>query len=426
MKNKITSFIEASPTAYHTVDTLAKRLLCEGYVELSENSEWNLTEGGKYFTVRGATSLIAFRTPSVKAPFMICASHSDSPAYKAKDIKDKAGSYAAVTTEKYGGLIMYSWFDRPLAIAGRVALRAEDGIKTVLFDTKRPVAVIPSLAIHMNRSVNEGFSPSATDMQPLTALAGIGSLSEFIAAELSVNAADILSHDLILYNSEKGITFGVNDEFLLCPRLDDLSCVFASLEAFLGARTSAAIPVLAVFDNEEVGSSTKRGAASTFLFDTLSRIIPNPTEYKIAVADSFMVSADNAHAKHPNRPELSDLDNAPTLGGGVVIKHNANQRYATDALSDAVFKTVCERAGVKTQSFYNRPDMLGGSTLGSIADTKVSIPTVDIGIAQLAMHSATETLALSDLDAMKDALTEFYSTSLRFENGKIRIESDKI
>ena len=421
MKNKVIDFIKNSPTAYHAIDTVAKRLVAEGYAELSENSVWELSAGGRYFTVRNGSSLIAFRTPTLKAPFMICSTHSDSPAYKAKNSKDKSG-YAVITTEKYGGLIMYSWFDRPLSVAGRVVLRTEDGIRTELFDTKRPVGVIPSLAIHMNRSVNEGFAPAATEMQPLFSLSGAKSLTDLIASTLSVKAEDILAHDLILYNGECGSTFGAEDELLLCPRLDDLSCVSASLEAFLDARASDAIPVLAVFDNEEVGSSTKQGAASTFLFDILSRIIPNPSEYKAALADSFMVSADNAHAKHPNRPELSDPDNAPILGGGVVIKHNANQRYATDAVSDAIFKTVCERAGVKTQSFYNRPDLLGGSTLGSIADTKVSVPTVDIGIAQLAMHSASETLALSDLAAMKDALCEFYSTALENKDGKILIK----
>ena len=424
MKNKVINFIKQSPTAYHAVDSIAKRLLAEGYTELFENEKWNLSVGGKYFTVRSGSSIIAFRTPQIKAPFMISATHSDSPAYKVKDSKDKAG-YAVITTEKYGGLIMYSWFDRPLSVAGRVVLRTEDGIRTELFDSTGPIGVIPSLAIHLNRSVNDSFAPQATDMQPLMSLAG-SSLNELIANSLSVNESDIISHDLILYNAECGISFGSKDEFVLCPRLDDLACVCASLEAFIDADAKSAIPVLAVFDNEEVGSSTKQGAASTFLFDTLSRIIPNSEDYKAALADSFMVSADNAHAKHPNRPEISDPDNAPTLGGGIVIKHNANQRYATDAVSDAIFKTVCERAGVKTQSFYNRPDLLGGSTLGSIADTKVSVPTVDIGIAQLAMHSASETAAVCDLTAMKDALTEFYRTSLKSSGEKILIKSDKI
>ena len=243
-----------------------------------------------------------------------------------------------------------------------------------------------------------------------------------VIGKLGVKAEDVISHDLFLYIRDDGRTVGANGELLLSPRLDDLECVYSSLEAFLDSKEQGMIPVLAVFDNEEVGSDTKQGAASTFLFDTLSRIYPERDEYLAALASSYMVSADNAHAKHPNHPELSDADNAPTVNGGVVVKFNANQKYTTDSVSAAIFTEACRKAGVKYQTYYNRADMPGGSTLGSIANTKVSISTVDVGLPQLAMHSAVETAGAYDLADMIAVLTRLYSSNIDAKGDKIVIK----
>ncbi len=408
-------FIAASPSAYHTVDTARRRLLAEGYTELSEGARPTLKEGGKYFVTRNGSSLIAFRYHGEADGFLLTASHTDSPSFRVKMSAESVGAYTRIETEPYGGMIYYTWLDRPLSAAGRVFVRTADGMEERLVDLDDDLLTIPSVAIHMNRAVNDGYKWNpAVDLLPLygTAEAKGGFLAA-IADAAHAPVGDILTHDLFLYNREYGRRIGKNGSLILVPRLDDLGCVFASLEGFLAAKETGKIPVLALFDNEEVGSETKQGAASTFLFDTLRSIAKD--DLSAMLYHSFMVSADNAHAKHPNHPELADADNAPVLGGGVVIKYNANQHYTTDAYSDAFFRTVCERAGVKTQRYCNRADIRGGSTLGSISDTRVSVPTVDIGLPQLAMHSATETAAASDLDDMIAALTAFYSAAPKRE-----------
>ena len=425
INEKLFDFIENSPSAYHTVSSIKAALLDNGYVELSEGECWNLLPGGKYFTSRNGTSVIAFRNPQNKAGFMICASHSDSPAFRLKLTPDSSGAYTSLETERYGGMIMYSWLDRPLSLAGRVVVRTSSGTDIKLVNVDSDAAVIPSIAIHMNRGVNDGykFNPAKDMMALVGSDKAKGSVMSIIADKLSVNADDIISHDLFLYNRERGRVIGINNEYILSPRLDDLECAFASLEAFINADASDAVPVLAVFDNEEVGSETKQGAASTFLSDVLHRIAGSEAEYSKMLYSGFMVSADNAHAKHPNAPELSDRSNAPLMNGGVVVKFNANQRYATDGVSDAVFSEICRRAGVKTQRFYSRADMPCGSTLGSISNTVVSIPTVDIGLAQLAMHSASETAGAEDVAHMISALTAFYSSSISRTESGITIKS---
>ena len=340
---------------------------------------------------------------------MICASHSDSPSFKAKSIAED-GAYARLSTEKYGGMIMYSWLDRPLSLAGRAMVRTESGLCERLVDADADLFTIPSLAIHMNPEVNNGykFNP-AVDMLPITSH-GV-ELSAIIADSLGVALESIVSHDLYLYVRDEGRVIGRDGEFILAPRLDDLECVYASVKAFLAAEPQA-VPVLAVFDNEEVGSRTKQGAASDMLLSVLTRICGGKEEYSRLATESFMVSADNAHAKHPAHPEFSDKGNAPLMNGGIVIKHNASQSYATDAYSEAIFSEICNRAEIKLQSFYNRADIRGGSTLGSISDTVVSVPTVDIGLPQLAMHSAVETAGSEDLSDMIKALTAFYSSAI--------------
>ena len=414
-------FIKNSPSAYHAVNTVKQLLDSEGYTELYECDRWKLSVDGKYYVVRNGTSIIAFRTVRDARGFMICASHSDSPAFRIKTTPESVGAYTRLEVEKYGGMIYYTWLDRPLSVAGRVIVRTPDGIESKLVNINTDLVTIPSLAIHLNRGVNESatFNP-AKDLLPLYSMeTEKGEFIGRIAKSLGVNETDILSHDLFLYNREEGKRVGKDGEFILCPRLDDLGCVYSSLAAFLSSRDSHAVPMLAVFDNEEVGSETKQGAASTFLRDVLLRISGSESSLSAALENSFMVSADNAHAKHPAHPEMSDPDNAPMLNGGIVIKYNANQRYATDGLSDALFRSVCHRAGVKVQTYCNRADLPGGSTLGSISNTKVSVPTVDIGLPQLAMHSANETAGAYDVESMVTALTEFYSSSLLKKGTKV-------
>lgn len=418
MKN-LFEFIKAAITPYHTVEEIKKILIASGYTELSEKSD-DFSDGGSHFVIKDGSAIIAFRGEEKDAGFVITASHNDTPTFKVK-CSENGGSYAKLAVERYGGMIMPSWLDRPLSVAGRVTLRTPLGISTRLVNLDKNVCSIPNVAIHFNRSVNDGYKYNpAVDMLPLFSLSPDTDLTVLIAKTLDVRKEDILTSDLYLYNRDEPTQFGAHDELILSPRLDDIACVYTSLTAFLNAKDSGSVSVLAVFNNEEVGSDTKQGANSTFLDDTLYKIAGSREKYNSMLADSFMVSADNAHAKHPNHPELSDRS-APILGGGVVIKHNANQKYTTDAVSDAVFRVICERSSVAVQDFYNRADIVGGSTLGSISDTKVSIPTVDIGIAQLAMHSAVECAALSDFDAMIAALTELYSSTLSFDAGEIKI-----
>lgn len=416
-------FIKSSPTAYHTVDSVKRVLVKNGFSELYESDVWQLAPHGKYFVIRNGTSIIAFVNIPGAVGYTICASHSDSPAFRVKPDGECVGAYVTLPTERYGGSILYTWLDRPLSVAGRVIVRCDGGLAARLVNIDADTLTIPSLAIHMNRTVNDGykFNP-AKDMIPLLALScGSGELMKRIAALAGCEVSDIVSHDLFLYNRDEGHTFGINGELALCPRLDDLACVYSTLSGFLEATPTKNIPVLAVFDNEEVGNETKQGAKSTFLPSVLLRISGSEAENYKRLSSSFMVSADNAHAKHPNHPELSDPRNAPVLGEGIAIKYNANQRYATDGISDAIFREICKGASVKLQSYTNRADMPGGATLGSDSDTLVSIPTVDIGIPQLAMHSANETLALSDVDSLIAASRAVYSARIAFHSDKITL-----
>lgn len=422
--NELFDFIKSSPSAYHTVDTVKQRLLSEGYTELYEGDLWELQPNGKYFVIRSGSSIIAFRNLENAEGYTVAASHSDFPTFRVKVNEETVGAYVSVPVEKYGGSIHYTWLDRPLSVAGRVIVRTPEGAEIRLVNLDSDALVIPSVAIHFNRTVNDGhkFNP-AKDMIPLlTTAEHSGEFMERIADMAGVCRADIISHDLFLYVREEGRTVGLNGEFALAPRLDNLASVYSSLLAFISSDSKKNIPVLAVFDNEEVGNETKQGAKSTFLSGVLSRISKTPEEHYKRLSSSFMVSVDNVHAKHPNFPELSDPRNAPLLSGGIAVKYNASQRYATDGVSDAVFRRVCDGAGVKLQSFTNRADMIGGGTLGSASDTLVSIPTVDIGIPQLAMHSAVELLSLSDVRDMATALRAVYSAELKFLTDKIIIK----
>ena len=411
-------FISESPTAFHAVNSIANRLKAAGYQLISEAKRHTLEPGGAYYLTRNGSSIIAFRLPDVSPKgLLIVASHTDSPTFKLKYNSEFVGAGATLklNTERYGGTILSSWFDRPLSVAGRAVVRTENGIATKTVKIDRDIAIIPNVAIHQNRTVNDGYKYNpACDTYPLIGAAeSQGILNQLIAKEAGCAEEDLLGSDLYVYNRTPGSIFGVNEEFFAAPRIDNLQCAFASLKAFLESEPSEHIQMFAVFDNEETGSSSRQGAASTFLTDTVDLIGEalglSATELHRLLPSSMMVSADNGHAIHPNHPELSDSMNAPRMNRGVVIKYNANQRYTTDALSAALFREICEKANVPTQVFANRSDMAGGSTLGNISNTKLALNTVDIGLAQLAMHSCYETAGTDDTLYMICALKAFYS-----------------
>ena len=427
LTEQLFDFLAASPSCYHAVRAISDRLITDGYTQLREQDAWTLVPGGKYFTARNGSSLIAFRVPEgAPAGFLMAAAHTDSPTFKIKhNPEKKAGPYVQLTTEKYGGMLMNTWFDRPLSIAGRVITAKDGKLQTALVDLDRELAVIPSVAIHMNRAANDGVKLLANvDTFPLLGC-GAQDLRAIVAEAADVAPEQILGHDLFLYLRGRGSILGAAGELIGAPKLDDLACAFALTEGFLQSGPSGAIPVLAVFDNEEVGSETKQGAASNFLRDTLRRLTlalgKTEEDYLRWCAGSFLVSADNAHAQHPNHPEFADVQNTPYLNGGIVVKFNANQRYATDAVSAAAFRLLCRETGEQTQTYANRSDLPGGSTLGSISDTRVAVPTVDIGLAQLAMHSAYETMGARDLDSLVRVMTAYFGRTPRWNAGAMQL-----
>ena len=412
-------FIKESPTCYHVTENIGKKLLAAGYTALSEHERWTLVPGGKYFVQRNGSSTIAFRVPQALAGgFAMAAAHSDSPTFRLKERPDRRGAhYVQLSTEKYGGMLMSTWFDRPLSVAGRVFVRENGGIAEKLVNVDRDLLVIPNVAIHMNRSANDGMKYMANvDTLPLLGGRDSGGILPIVAKTAGVSEGDILGSDLFLYCRGEGTLLGGEEEYILSPKLDDLECAYGCLSGFLAAKESGNIAVCCIFDNEEVGSATKQGAGSMFLRDTLRRIAlclgKDEQDFQTMLARSFLVSADNAHAQHPNHGEYADPDNCPYMNEGVVIKFNANQRYATDGRSCAIFRSVCERAGVPTQVMSNRSDLPGGSTLGSIADTLVPVSTVDIGLPQLAMHSSWETAGVQDYEFLIRAMTEYFGSAL--------------
>lgn len=415
------TFITKSPTAFHAVDTMRKMLLEDGFEELMEGHRWKIVPGGKYYVTRNDSSIIAFKVGNNLDHycFQIASSHSDSPTFKIKDNAEITVNkkYTKLNTEGYGGMICSSWFDRPLSLAGRVVLKEDHSYVTKLVKIDRDLLMIPNVAIHMNRSVNDGFAYNKqVDLLPLISgnACEKGMLRKLIAEELSVSSESIYGMDLFLYNRTAPCVWGAEKEFISCPQLDDLECVYTSLRGFLQGGNDKSVQVFACFDNEEVGSSTKQGAGSTFLRDVLSRINgalgKDEEDYLCALASSFMLSCDNAHAVHPNHPEKTDADNCVYMNEGIVIKSHAGQKYTTDGLSEAVFKGICEAIGVPVQYFANRSDMQSGSTLGNIAMSQVSVRCLDIGLSQLAMHSCYETAGARDVDYMIRAVAGFYNT----------------
>ena len=408
------AFLDASHSVYHAAAYLADTLERSGYTRLLEGDSWQLTPGGKYYLTRGGTAVLAFRVPqTTPAGFMMSASHSDRPTFKVKENGELVGAYTRLATEKYGGMLMAPWLDRPLSVAGRVLVETESGVQSKLVDIDRDLLLIPNVAIHMNRKANDGYTwnPAVDTLPLLGSKAAAGKLNKLLE---KAAGGKIRGHDLYLYVRQKATVWGMDKEYISSAALDDLECAWCCTQGFLQSSESESIPMLCVFDSEEVGSSSVQGAASRLLEDTIRRICAALSlDESRMLANSFMVSADNAHALHPNHPEYADSANAPVMGGGVVLKFNASQRYTTDGLSAAIFRKVCAKANVSVQTYCNRADIPGGSTLGNISLSHVSVPSADIGLAQLAMHSSYETAAVADAISLEEAMTAFYGHSLK-------------
>ncbi len=436
------NFLSQSPTAFHAAANIRARLLESGFEELFEGRRWSLSRGGAYFLMRNDSSIIAFRIGEAldakDASFVVSASHSDSPCFKIKENAELTvrGKYMKLNTEGYGGMICSTWMDRPLSVAGRVLVRRTAGhteaFETRLVDFGRDLVMIPSLAIHMNRAVNDGTAfNKQVDMLPLFGLAPLkdGEFREMVADAAQVSPSDILGSDLYLYNRMAPTVWGAHREFLSSAKLDDLECAYGTLEGFLHGKNAKSIQVYCCFDNEEVGSGTGQGAGSTFLPDVLFRVVSalgmDGEDYRCMTARSFLASCDNAHAVHPNHPEKTDDSNCVYMNEGIVLKSSAAQKYTSDGISTALYRSVCERAGVPVQFFANRSDMAGGSTLGNIAMKQVSMKAVDLGLAQLAMHSAYETAGVRDLSYLASATTTLYSSRLAVsDNGAPVLENE--
>lgn len=418
------NFLDASPVNFYAADTVVDELRQAGFVALDPADHWTLNPGGRYYITKNGSAVFAFIVGTDPlAGFKIITAHSDSPCFRIKPNPEmiSEGGIICLNTEVYGGPILYTWFDRPLSIAGRVILRSDDPLRpeTRLVRFDRPLLTIPHLAIHFNRQVNEGNPLSKQrDMMPVlgiinSAVEEDNYVLKMVAKELGVDTNDILDFDLSLYDTTKACLLGANDEFVSSGRLDDLSMVHAALSALVDApQPQARTCVMAIFDNEETGSGTKQGAASPILVDLLQRINASQDgsfeTYLRAIERSFMVSADNAHGLHPNYVSKYDPTNHPMLGSGPVIKINANCKYMTDADSSAVFRTICEEADVPYQYFVNHSDVAGGSTLGNILTSQIPLRGVDMGAPLWAMHSVRETGSIDDHNFTIRAFSKFY------------------
>lgn len=410
----ILNLLNRAKTQYHAVNESIALLNSKGFVQICENVPFSLKKGGKYYVVRDGSSLIAFTIGSNVNCFKIVASHTDSPCFKVKlgNLQNVAGC-TKLNVEKYGGGLLYSWFDRPLKLAGRLCGEQNGKIVYSLYESQSNF-VIPSLAIHYKRNANDGFAVNPqVDCQPIYSLdVDVKALTYELEDKFN---GKFLDCDLYLVSDEKPFSASCDNKLACAPRVDNLTSCFSSLQALIES-DGEGINVAYLADNEEVGSRTKQGAGSTFLNNTLNRIATalnfTQEEFYCLLANSFLVSCDNAHATHPNHPELSDKADDVTLGSGVIIKHHGNQNYTTDGMTSAFFKNILDNANVTHRDFYMRSDLPCGGTLGAISSQQVSIRSVDIGIPQLAMHSACETFALSDYDCMIKGLTAFYNCDL--------------
>ena len=422
-------FIKKSPSKFHAVNEIENMLNDNGFIKLDEKKDFKVECGKKYYISRNMSSIIAFTIPNVVETygFNIAAAHTDSPTFKLKpNFEYELSNHNMLNTEVYGGPILNTFFDRPLDIAGRVLVRTNDGIETKLLSFDKFMCVIPNLCIHFNRNVNKGVELNPQiDCIPMLGNSE-GSLIDLIAKKLDVKKEDIISHDLYLAILDRGMIGGLNNDLIMAPQIDNLECAFALTKSLINGKVKDnTINVMALFDSEEIGSMTRTGADSKFLEDTLFRISTSLgndlNKHIIALNNSFMVSADNAHALHPSYVSKYDPTNRAYMNSGIAIKSAARGSYTTDAYSEAVFKSICDKASAKYQSITNRSDIPGGGTLGAISLSHISIPSVDIGLPQLAMHSAMETCGKNDLDDMINAITEYYSVHLSFQGDKIEI-----
>ena len=417
---ELMDFIQDSPSCYHVVANAAAMLENAGAIRLDEKNAFDIKAGNCYFVVRNSSSLIAFRMPEEKPTgYAIVAAHTDSPSFKLKENPEISSgeAYTTLNVEAYGGMLMAPWFDRPLSIAGRAFVKEDDGrISERLVNFDKDLCQIVNLCIHQNREANKGYEYKVQkDMLPV--IAGgkhQGAVKTLVAELLEVDEEQVLDTELFLYNRMNGSIWGLDDEFFSSPKIDDLQCAFSALKAFINCEDSSSskIQMVALFDNEEVGSSTKQGANSDFLRQLTHRIgcaMDWSFDERCAIqAGSFMLSADNGHSLHPNYPEKCDPTNKPLINGGVLIKYAGNQKYTTDAYSGSFLKSILKDAGVPYQVFFNNSNVTGGSTLGNISTTQFSIPTVDIGAAQLAMHSPYETAGTMDTFNLTEGMKAFY------------------
>ena len=419
MYDELVEFLQESVTPFHAAATAESWLAAAGFTRLEEADYWNLEPGKGYYITRNGSAVIAWRVPQhAIGGWRIAASHSDSPCWKIKaDMPENEGC-RRLSVEGYGGMIMPSWLDRPLTVAGRLLVRTESGIESRLVCPDRALACIPNLCIHFSRDLNNGmkYNPQV-DLQPIFGGKG-GNLKEVLAAEAGVKAEDILDADLVLATREKAVRMGLNGEYFMSGRIDDLECAYTTLWGFLQGRgeEEGRGDMWVMFDNEEVGSSSRQGAQGTLMANVLARIeekLGVTREQSIrACTNSLLLSADNGHATHPNHPEKSDPANVAVMGGGVLLKYNARQTYTTSGFTGAAFAEICKKAGVPVQVFANRADVPGGSTLGNLLGHQILIPMVDIGLAQLAMHSAMETASCKDAEYMAKAVAEYYNTPI--------------
>ena len=420
------NFLYNSPTAFHGVESVKNVLIENGYSEIKESDSWNLKAKGKYYVIKNESALIAFEVGSENIEehgFRLIGAHTDAPGFKIKPNPQmiSEGKYVKLNTEVYGGPILSTWFDRPLALAGRVAIKGASPLKpeTRLVNINKPLMIIPNIAIHMNRTVNEGYNYNKqVDTLPLLGfinekLEKEDYLMNILAEELKVNKEDILHFELMPYEYEKGSLVGMNEEMISCGRLDDMWMVYAGLQGLVNSRETDATKVLVCVDNEEIGSLTPQGANSTLLNNILERIAlglgKNKEEYYRTLANSVMISSDLAHAVHPNLGDKCDPTNRPVLEGGPVLKIAASGSYSTDSYNGAVFAAVCEAAGVPFQKFVNRSDLRGGTTIGPVTAANLTIPVIDMGAPLLGMHSIRELATVKDNVYTIKAFTEFFS-----------------
>lgn len=413
---ELMDFIADSPSCYHVVKNVGEILSDAGFKALDEKKPYRIEKGKSYFVSRNSSSLIAFRVPSDDIEgYNIVASHTDSPSFKVKENPEitTMDAYTTLNIEAYGGMLMAPWFDRPLSVAGRAFVKTTKGIEERLVNIDKDFCQIVNLCIHQNRDANNGYAYKVQkDMLPIIANCNAkGGLRKLVAETLEVDESKLMDYELFLYNREHGSVWGLDDEFFSAPKIDNLLCAFGSVNALLSCKPGKKIQMICMFDNEEVGSLTKQGACSDFLVQTIGRISESlKFSYQkqcTVQANSFMLSADNGHALHPNYTEKCDPTNKPVINGGVMIKYAGNQKYTSDAFSASAFKLILEKNKIPYQVFFNNSNVTGGSTLGNLSQAQLSIPTVDIGVAQLAMHSPYETAGTKDTFIMTEAMKAF-------------------